>query len=69
MAKPNPDKKVKKEKSPQPCDECGARGEYCVDSFGIPTDTWRCAQCHEQACRRKIRHDMWHRYGYRFSEK
>jgi hypothetical protein len=69
MGQPTPDKVDKKEKNPQPCDECGARGEYCVDAFGIPSDTWRCVECHEQACRRKIRHDMWDRYGYRFADQ
>jgi hypothetical protein len=62
-------KPAREEKTPQPCIECGAGGEYSVDAFGIPSETWRCAQCHEQACRRKVRHDMWGRYGYNFGKQ
>lgn len=51
------------------CCECGYTASYGVDVFGIASETWRCRECHEQACRRKIREDMWDRYGYRFADK
>jgi hypothetical protein len=59
----NPDKPPDK-KSHCKCCECGKKGEYKIDAFGIQTETWKCRECHEHACRRKTREDYWNRYGY-----
>jgi hypothetical protein len=45
--------------------DCGELGCYGVDPFGIPTETWRCRLCYEQACRRIVRDDYHIRYGRR----
>lgn len=69
MEQDNADKLTRVKKSPEACFECGSPGVYSVDVFGIRSDTYRCRDCHEHACRRKIHEDMWDRYGYRFADK
>jgi hypothetical protein len=59
----DPDKPAKKKEPPR-CSSCGGEGEYRVDIYGIHSEDWHCRDCHEQACRQKVRHDYWHRYGY-----
>jgi hypothetical protein len=68
MKQDTPDKDERANKNPAAC-ECGQPGVYSVDVFGIQSDTWRCRECHEQACRRKIREDMWVKFGYKFANK
>ena len=63
------DKDTRANKNPGACCECGLPGVYSVDVFGIRSDTYRCRECHEQACRRKTREDMWDRFGYKFADK
>ena len=63
MEPANPDSQAERKQPPR-CADCGKQGEYRVDIFGIQSEEWKCRECHEQACRRKLRHDYWHRYGY-----
>ena len=45
------------------CCDCGRPATYVTDEFGIRDRVARCRECHEQACRRNLRHDVWLRYG------
>lgn len=40
--------------APEPC-ECGRKGEYPVDGFGIVDGRWRCRDCHERETARQHR--------------
>ena len=51
------------EYSDQECIDCGEPADYFTDEFGIRDRVARCSACHEQACRRNLRHDVWLRYG------
>ncbi len=56
-------KKITQESHVLECVDCGKVAEYHTDEFGIRDRVARCRDCHEQACRRNLRHDVWLRYG------
>jgi hypothetical protein len=69
MEQDNTTKGVSPNKNPATCCECGSPGVYSVDVFGIRSETYRCRDCHEQACRRNVRQDLWNKYGYKYADK
>ena len=50
---------------PLSCVDCGSPGRYYTDQYGMFMNQWRCKDCHEQQCRRSVRHDYQIRYGDR----
>ena len=55
--------RITPESSGPECIDCKEPADYFTDEFGIRDRVARCSACHEQACRRNLRHDVWLRYG------